>query len=128
MTATRKPTVDLDRTRDLLGKLGLTTAAERIEDLLSVAAKEDEPSHRFLDRVLQEELGQREERRVRTSLKLSSLPQGQTLASFDFVPAWRRAQPNRAVSHLRLHPREVISADPGPSWRRKDPPRSQPRR
>lgn len=27
MTATRKPTVDLDRTRDLLNKLGLGTAA-----------------------------------------------------------------------------------------------------
>ena len=94
MTATRKPTVDLDRTRDLLGKLGLTTAAERIEDLLSLAAKEDEPSHRFLDRVLQEELGQREDRRVRTSLKLSSLPQGQTLASFDFAfqPGVERSQ------------------------------------
>src|SRR5262249_35250522 len=94
MTAARKPTVDLDRTRDLLGRLGLSTASERIEDLLSLAAKEDEPAHRFLDRVLQEELGQREERRVRTSLKLSSLPQGQTLATFDFAfqPGVERSQ------------------------------------
>jgi DNA replication protein DnaC len=94
MSATRKPTVDLDRTRDLLQKLGLETAADRIEDLLSAAVKEDEPAHRFLDRVLHEELGQREERRIRTSLKLSTLPQGQTLANFDFAfqPGIERSQ------------------------------------
>jgi hypothetical protein len=28
----RKPTVDLDQTKDLLHRLGLATAAERIED------------------------------------------------------------------------------------------------
>jgi len=41
--------------------------------------------HRFLDRLLEEELRHREERRIRTSLKLSGLPTGQTLANFDFA-------------------------------------------
>jgi DNA replication protein DnaC len=85
MTAARKPTVDVDHTRVLLQRLGLGTAAERIEDLLTVAVKEEDPAHRFLDRVLDTEVGNSEERRIRTSLKLSSLPQGQTLANFDFA-------------------------------------------
>ncbi|HEX5107508.1 MAG TPA: IS21-like element helper ATPase IstB [Vicinamibacterales bacterium] len=94
MSSPRKPTVDLDLTRDLLNRLGLQTAADRIEDLLTAAVKDDDPAHRFLDRVLQEEVGTREERRVRTSLKLSSLPQGQTLANFDFAfqPGIERSQ------------------------------------
>jgi DNA replication protein DnaC len=41
--------------------------------------------HRFLDRLLEEELRHREERRIRTSLTLSGLPTGQTLANFDFA-------------------------------------------
>lgn len=40
--------------------------------------------HRFVDQLLDSELVWREERRVRTSLKLSGLPTGQTLADFDF--------------------------------------------
>lgn len=35
--------------------------------------------------MLEEELRHREERRIRTSLKLSGLPTGQTLANFDFA-------------------------------------------
>ena len=44
--------------------------------------------------MLREEVGNREERRIRTSLKLSSLPQGQTLANFDFAfqPGIERSQ------------------------------------
>lgn len=46
--------------------------------------KEETAPHLFLDKVLDEELSFREERRVRTSLKLSCLPSGQTLGNFDF--------------------------------------------
>jgi len=44
--------------------------------------------------VLGTEVGNREERRIRTSLTLSSLPQGQTLATFDFAfqPGIERSQ------------------------------------
>ena len=42
----------------------------------------------------EEEMRQREERRVKTSLRLSGLPTGQTLASFDFAfqPSVERSQ------------------------------------
>jgi DNA replication protein DnaC len=49
------------------------------------AVKDSAPPHRFLDRLLEAELGSREERRIKTSLRLSGLPPGQTLASFDFA-------------------------------------------
>jgi DNA replication protein DnaC len=80
-----KPKVDLDVTREQLGRLGLVRAAEQLDVLLGEAVKDSVPPHRFLDRLLEEELGHREERRVRTSLKLSGLPTGQTVANFDFT-------------------------------------------
>lgn len=79
-----QPKVDLDVTRDRLGKLGLVQASDALESLLTDAVKEETPHHRFLDQLLDVELGTREERRIRTSLKLSGLPEGQTLQSFDF--------------------------------------------
>jgi DNA replication protein DnaC len=47
--------------------------------------------------VLREELGQREERRIRTSLRLSSLPPGKKLANFDFA-----FQPGVERKHIEL--------------------------
>ncbi len=83
----RKPTprVDIDATRQRLLQLGLQAAAEQLDALLEEAVKADDPPHQVLDRLLQIEANTREERRVRTSLRLSSLPQGQTLGSFDFA-------------------------------------------
>lgn len=88
MTKTKtapQPKVDLDTTRDRLHRVGLPRAADELEHLVSEAVQGNISPHRFLDRLLEEELGQREERRVRTSLKLSALPTGQTLANFDFA-------------------------------------------
>ncbi len=78
------PRVDLDVVRDRLVKLGLVHAAQALEDKVTDAVKETLAPHRFLDSVLQAELEQREERRIRTSLRLSGLPTGQTLGNFDF--------------------------------------------
>lgn len=78
------PRVDLDATRERLLKLGLQEAAEALERRVSEAVKDSQSPHRFLDQLLDEELGSREERRVRTSLRLSNLPTGMTLGSFDF--------------------------------------------
>lgn len=80
----RRARVDLDRTRERLDQAGLVHAAQRLDELLETSNKAEDAPHRFLDRLLEAELGEREERRVRTSLKLSGLPTGQTLASFDF--------------------------------------------
>jgi DNA replication protein DnaC len=78
------PKADADKTRDALAKLGLEHAAERLNDLLSVAVKENFAPHRLLDELLGVEFDRREERRIKTSLMLSGLPTGQTLDTFDW--------------------------------------------
>jgi len=82
--ATTKPKVDIDQTREKLERVGLLHARERLDELLASAVKADGGPHRFLDRLLETELSWREERRVRTSLRLSGLPTGQTVEGFDF--------------------------------------------
>jgi DNA replication protein DnaC len=79
-----KPRVDLDATRERLERVGLARASDQLDTLVSDAVKSHVSPHAFLDRLLEEELTYREERRVRTSLKLSGLPTGQTLGNFDF--------------------------------------------
>lgn len=80
-----QPKVDLDATREQLVKVGMARAAEQLDGFVSDAVAENTSPHRFLDRLLEEELRHREERRIRTSLTLSGLPTGQTLANFDFA-------------------------------------------
>jgi len=86
--------LDIDRTRDQLTALGCAHAAEQLDTLLSDAVKKPIAAHEFLEQLLEAELGGRETRRVRTALKLSSLPTGQTLANFDyaFQPAIERSR------------------------------------
>ena len=79
-----QPKLDLDVTRERLEKLHLQHAAEQLEEKLRVAVKETLPPHRFLDQLLEIELELREERRIKTALRLSGLPTGYTLAGFDF--------------------------------------------
>jgi DNA replication protein DnaC len=81
----KTPPIDLDRTRERLTKLGLLRAADLVAEHVAAAAKESTPPHRFLDGLLEAELGFRDDRRVKASLRLSGLPSGQTLASFDFA-------------------------------------------
>ena len=80
-----RPKVDLDATRERLLRVGLVHAAERLGERLADATQAELAPHGFLARLLEDELSAREERRVRTSLRLSALPTGQTLASFDFA-------------------------------------------
>lgn len=84
-TTVKPPKLDLDKTREILERLGLNYAAEAMSDLVTKAVKEEMAPLRFLDQLLASELDQREERRVRTSLRLSSLPLGMTLDNFDFA-------------------------------------------
>jgi len=88
------PPMDLDVTRERLGKLGLVHAADQLATWLAEAVAEETPPQRFLDRMLEHELRERDERRVRTSLVLSGLPTGQTLGNFDFAfqPALERSR------------------------------------
>jgi hypothetical protein len=77
---------------DQLVKLGLDFAAEALPAILTRAVKEDLGTPALLERSLRGELDRREDRRIRTSLRLSGLPTGQTLANFDFAfqPAIQR--------------------------------------
>ena len=87
-------TADLGTLVDQLVKLGLDFAAEALPAILTRAVKEDMGSPALLEQLLRGELERREERRVRTSLRLSGLPTGQTLANFDFAfqPAVQRSK------------------------------------
>ena len=77
--------LDVDRTRERLLELGLAHAADQLEPVLSDAVKEGYAPHAVIDTLLDAEHQAREGRRVRTALRLSSLPTGQTLADFDFA-------------------------------------------
>lgn len=75
------------------------------------------PPHRFLDRVLGTELSSREERRIRTSLRLSGLPTGYTLQNFDwdFQPGVERSRIETLAtcSWVREHENALLQGPPG---------------
>jgi DNA replication protein DnaC len=62
--------------------------------LLAEAVRAEMAAHLFLERLLEAELSGREERRIKTMLKSSKLPTGQTLENFDFAfqPAIERSR------------------------------------
>jgi len=116
MTA-RRGKVDLDATRGQLELAGLAHAAARLPELVEEAAKGEISSHRFLDRILEVEIGEREERRIKTSLRLSGLPPGQTLGSFDyaFQPSIEksRIETLATCAWIREHATTLIAGPPG---------------
>lgn len=83
-TAARTGRLEVDQTREKMLELGLLTAAEELTSELTEAVAHNRTAHQVLDRLLEKEVKLREERRVKTSLKLSGLPPGMTLPSFDF--------------------------------------------
>lgn len=89
-----EPAAEVDALREKLLGLGLGHAAAALGEELSEAVKHDRAGHVLLDRLLSHELAARDERRVRTSLKLSNLPPGMTLGNFDFAfqPSVERRQ------------------------------------
>jgi DNA replication protein DnaC len=109
--------VDLDRTRESLENLGLVYAAEQLTTLLTEAVRDGQPLHRFLDELLELELSQREERRIKTSLRLSGLPPGQTLGNFDFSfqPSVEKSRVDTLATcgWIREHETVLIQGPPG---------------
>ena len=79
-----QPRLELDRTRELPVQRGLPHAALALSEMLRKAVKQESPVHRFLDERLVIEAERREERRVRTSLRLSGLPLGRTPENRDW--------------------------------------------
>ena len=113
-------TADLKTLVDQLLKLGLDFAAEALPAILTRAVKEDLGSPALLEQLLRGELEQaRDERRVRTSLRLSGLPTGQTLSNFDFAfqPAVQRSKLD-ALGTCALAPGKAGAVDPRvhPAW------------
>ena len=113
----RPPATDLSALLAQLSRLGLDFAAEALPGLLTRAVKEDLGPPALLGRLLSGELERREERRVRTSLKLSGLPTGQTLANFDFAfqPAVERSKLEALATCAWLRERQglLILGPPG---------------
>jgi DNA replication protein DnaC len=109
--------VEIDETRAALEQLGLLHAALALPDLISEAVKDDLPVHRFLDRVLASEVEKRDERRIRTSLRLSGLPPGQALSNFEwgFQPGFdqRRIETLSTCGFIREHETILIQGPPG---------------
>lgn len=109
--------VEIDETRAALEQLGLLHAALALPDLMSEAVKDDLPVHRFLDRLLASEVTQRDERRIKTSLRLSGLPPGQTLSNFEwgFQPGFdqRRIETLSTCGYIREHETLLIQGPPG---------------
>lgn len=113
----RPPKLDLDRTRDRLADLGLLHAAEQLAPALSRAVTDGQAPHQVLDALLDVEHQAREARRVKTSLRLSSLPTGQTLADFDFAfqPAIERSRIDTLATcaYIRAAETVLIQGPPG---------------
>jgi DNA replication protein DnaC len=111
------PRLEVDAIREKLLGLGLAHAAEALAEELSEAVKHDRPVHVVLDRLLSSEVQARDERRVRTSLKLSNLPPGMTLGNFDFgfQPSIERRQIETLAtcSFIREHCTLLVQGPPG---------------
>src|SRR4029077_8458096 len=109
--------LEVDRTREQLQQLGLGHAAAALAEELSEAVKHNRPAHVVLDRLLGHEVSARDERRVRTSLKLSNLPPGMTLGNFDFSfqPSIERRQIETLATcaFIREHITLLVQGPPG---------------
>jgi DNA replication protein DnaC len=111
------PHLEVDGTREKLVQLGLAHAAEALAEELSEAVKHNRPAHQVLDRLLVREVGARDERRIKTSLRLSNLPPGLTLGNFDFgfQPSIERRQIETLATgaFIREHATLLVQGPPG---------------
>ncbi len=86
--------VDLDVVAQRCRELGLIRTGEQLPELLEEASREDLTPVRFLGRLVEREYEWKEERRIGLWMKMSTLPPGKTLDSFDwsFQPRADRAK------------------------------------
>lgn len=108
---------EVEQMRERLLALGLVHAAEALAEELTEAVKHDRGAHVVLDRLLGKEVAARDERRIRTSLKLSNLPPGMTLGNFDFgfQPSIERRQIETLATcaFIREHSTLLVQGPPG---------------
>jgi DNA replication protein DnaC len=74
----------MERIAENLTRLRLTRAQELVTSIAEEAQNKGESHLAFLDRLLQEEVSAKEERRLRTSLKIAGLPFAKTIDEYDF--------------------------------------------
>jgi len=77
------------RVREHLGRLRLGHLAERLDALLSEAARTEPTYLDFLDALLREEMGAKQNKRVSMGIRIAHFPAVKTLEDFDF-----KAQPS----------------------------------
>lgn len=74
----------MERITENLTRLRLTRVQQMFKDAAQEAQSHNESYLAFLDRLLQEEVTAKEDRRVKTSLKLAGLPFAKTIEQYDF--------------------------------------------
>lgn len=74
----------MERITENLTRLRLTRAQELVSRIADDSQGKGESHLAFLDRLLQEEVSAKEERRLRTSLKIAGLPFAKTIEEYDF--------------------------------------------
>jgi len=73
-----------ERLQDNLSRLKLSRAAE-VLDTVAQQAKESKSSYfSFLDHLLEEEVAEKEKRRIQTAMKTAGLPVAKTIEEYDF--------------------------------------------
>ena len=80
-----KETLVIERINAGLSRLRLPRIAEVLEQVVSSAEKTSKSYLSFLDDLLQEEVAQKEQRRIETAIKTSGLPFIKTIDEFDFT-------------------------------------------
>ena len=78
-------TLVLDRIESNLTRLRLPRIREILELVLKSAEKKDSSYLNFLDELLEEEVAQKEQRRVEIAIKISGLPFIKSIDEFDFT-------------------------------------------
>lgn len=74
----------MERITENLSRLRLTRAQELVSRIADESQEKGESHLTFLDRLLMEEVSAKEERRLRTSLKIAGLPFAKTIEEYDF--------------------------------------------
>ena len=90
--------VSYERVRESLERLKMEAALVELEDVLERGGREEKSAVEILDDLLERELRDRFERRVKTNFKLSGLPLVKRLEEFDFEA--QPQVPKRTVEEL----------------------------
>jgi DNA replication protein DnaC len=77
-------TLVLERLQSNLSRLRLPRVSALLPDMVNSAQSQGKSYLTFLDELLEEEVAQKEQRRIETLLKLSGLPFNKTIDEFDF--------------------------------------------